>query len=105
MFCFRIQKAVDYGQPWRRGNNAENLTYTDWEKDNYFKAIQQLVGSQRNVGLEYDHCHLQNFKKFKMALPDAKFTDIGVPTMKLRMVKSDDEIDVIKNGKIRNALP
>ena len=92
-------QGVDYGQPWRRGINAENVTYTDWEKDNYFKAITKLVDSHKNVGLEYDHCHLQNFEKFKMALPAANFTDIGIPAMNLRMVKSNEEIDVIKIGK------
>ena len=51
------------------------------------------------MALEYDHCNLQNFDKFKMALPNANFTDIGVPTMKLRMVKSKEEIEVVRNGE------
>ena len=100
LFFIYNNLGIDYGQPWRRGNNADNVTYTDWERDNFFKAVQQLVGSNKNVALEYDHCNLQNFDKFKKALPNANFTDIGVPTMKLRMVKSKEEIDVIKNGEI-----
>jgi len=93
-----ISAGIDYGQPWRRGNNAESVTYTDWERDNFFKAVKELVGNNQNVGLEYDHCHLQYFEKFQKALPEAKFADIGLPTMKLRMVKSPEEIAVIRNG-------
>ena len=38
-------------------------------------------------------------EKFKKALPDATFSDIGEPTMKLRMIKSAEEIAVIKQGE------
>ena len=42
---------------------------------------------------------MQNLDKFKKALPNVNFTDIGVPTMKLRMVKSKEEIEVVRNGE------
>ena len=48
-----ITANIDGGQPWRRGF-GENVIFTDWEKDNYFKAIQQEVTNSGRVGIEYD---------------------------------------------------
>ena len=36
-----VTAAIDGGQPWRR-THGDNITYTDWRKDNYFLAVQQL---------------------------------------------------------------
>lgn len=40
VFCFL--EGIDYGQPWRR-TFGDNITYTDWQKDNYFYAVKKLV--------------------------------------------------------------
>ena len=37
-----VSANIDAGQPGRRCY-GENLIYTDWERDNYFKAIISLV--------------------------------------------------------------
>ena len=37
-----ISANIDGGQPWRR-TFGENLVYTDWQKDSYFCALQQLI--------------------------------------------------------------
>ena len=37
-----IAAAIDGGQPWRR-TFGDNVTYTDWRKDNYFHAVKQLA--------------------------------------------------------------
>ena len=37
-----ISANIDGGQPWRRGF-GDNIVYTDWNKDNYFKAIKILI--------------------------------------------------------------
>lgn len=58
-----------------------------------------MIGDRKRIGLEFDHVTLQNMDKFKVALPDASFADVGVTTMKLRLIKSDEEISLIKNGK------
>lgn len=92
-----VSAKIDYGQPWRK-THGNNITYTDWQRDNYFKGVQQLVGARKRVGLEYDHINLVNFEKFKNALPNTNLIDISEETMKLRMTKSQEEIEVIKNG-------
>ena len=92
-----ITANIDGGQPWRRGF-GENVIFTDWEKDNYFKAVQQEVPNSGRVGIEYDHINLENLKKLQDALSDAELVDISKMTMWQRMVKSAEEIELIRNG-------
>jgi len=92
-----ITANIDGGQPWRRGF-GENVIFTDWEKDNYFKAVQQEVTNSGRVGIEYDHINLENLKKLQDALSDAELVDISKLTMRQRMVKSAEEIELIRNG-------
>ena len=88
---------IDYGQPWRR-TYGDNITYTDWQRDNYFKALQMLAGESKNIGIEYDHVNLQNLAKLQNAFPKANLIDVGEPTMRMRMKKSKEEQAVIRNG-------
>ena len=92
-----ITANIDGGQPWRRGF-GENVIFTDWEKDNYFKAVQQEVTNSGRVGIEYDHINLENLKKLQDVLPNAELVDISKMTMRQRMVKSAEEIELIRNG-------
>ena len=92
-----ITANIDGGQPWRRGF-GENVIFTDWEKDNYFKAVQQEVTNSGRVGIEYDHINLENLKKLQDALSEAELVDISKMTMRQRMVKSAEEIELIRNG-------
>ena len=92
-----ITANIDGGQPWRRGF-GENVIFTDWEKDNYFKAVQQEVPNSGRVGIEYDHVNLENLKKLQDALSEAELVDISKMTMRQRMVKSAEEIELIRNG-------
>ena len=89
---------IDGGQPYRRNQLGDNVVYTDWQKDNFYYAVKQLIKDGGKVGVEFDHMPLQNLEKMKAILPSAEFTDIGVPTMKMRMIKSAEEIEVIKQG-------
>lgn len=92
-----VSAGIDYGQPWRR-TFGENIVYTDWKRDNYYHAVQQQVGDAKTVGLEFDWVHLDSHRKFSDALPYAKFVDVSQPTMKMRMIKSPEEIELIKQG-------
>ena len=93
-----ITANIDGGQPYRRNQLGDNVIYTDWQKDNFFHAVKQLIKDGGRVGIEHDHMPLQNLQKMKDALPGAEFVDIGVPTMKMRMIKSEEEIALIKQG-------
>ena len=93
-----VSANIDGGQPYRRNQLGDNVVYTDWQKDNFFHAVKQLIKDGGKVGVEFDHMSLQNLDKMKAILPSATFADIGVPTMKMRMIKSAEEIALIKHG-------
>ena len=88
---------IDYGQPWRRGY-GDTVTYTDWQRDNYFRAVQQRVGTAKRVGVEFDHMNLDAHRKLGDALPGAELVDVGQATMRMRMFKTEEELAVIRNG-------
>ncbi len=84
-------------QPWRRGR-GDNIVYTDWQRDNYFKAIKKLVPDNGKVGIEFDHVNLDNQQKLQAVLPSVELVDISKSCMRLRMIKSAEEIALIKQG-------
>ena len=92
-----ITANIDGGQPWRRGF-GDNIIFTDWERDNYFRAANQEMQGKVRIGVEYDHINLENLNKLKAALPDAEIVDISKMTMRQRMIKSAEEIELIRNG-------
>jgi len=92
-----VSANIDGGQPWRR-SFGDNLVYTDWQRDNHYRALQQLAPAKGRIGIEEDHLSLERLKKLQAALPEAAFADIAGPAMAQRMVKSQEEITVIQNG-------
>lgn len=91
-----ISANIDGGQPWRRTRGHENIVYTDWQRGNFFRAIQSLVKDGDTVGIEFDAVSLDNKAALKKALPNSRFVDISAPVMTARMIKSDEEIGHIK---------
>lgn len=87
-----ITAGIDGGQPWRRTFGGRNVTYTDWQKDNYFHAIRQLTGGVKRLGIEYDHITIDTLALLKSEFPQMEFVDIAAPAMRLRMIKSGEEI-------------
>ena len=49
-----ISAGIDAGQPWRRCY-GDNLTYTDWQRDNFWRAVQSVTGTGRHCGYVGDH--------------------------------------------------
>lgn len=92
-----VSAGIDAGQPWRR-TFGDNITYTDWQRDNYFHALQQTLPGVKRVGIELDHVNVEFQKLLQDAFPNVEFVDIGAPTMWLRTIKSAEEIVLIKEG-------
>ena len=92
-----ISANIDAGQPFRR-TYGENLVYTDWERDNYIKAVKQLLGKSKKIGLEFDHINLNLIQKIKDSFSESDVEDISQDCMKLRMIKSSEEIAIIREG-------
>jgi len=93
-----ISANIDGGQPRRQTFGHDNLVYTDWHQDNFFHAVQQLLTKTTTVGIEFDHVTVQNRTKLEDALPGVTFVDLGEATMGMRMVKSDEELALIREG-------
>ena len=95
-----ISANIDASQPWRH-SFCENIIYTDWKRDNFLKAIVSIIGRDeppKNIGIENDHVTLEMKEKFKSLFSSSKFSDVSKDLMKLRMIKSSEEINIIKNG-------
>jgi creatinase len=87
-----VSANIDGGQPWRRGHADRNIVYTDWQRDNYVRAVQELVRDGASVGVEMDEVGIRTLEKFKAALPQCRFSDVAEGAMRLRMIKSAEEI-------------
>jgi len=87
-----ISAGIDGGQPWRRTFGGRNVTYTDSQKDNYFHAIRSLTGGVKCLGIEFDHIKIDTLNLLKFAFPSMECVDIGVAAIRLRMIKSPEEI-------------
>ena len=92
-----ISANIDAGQPWRR-TFGENVVFTDWRRDNYVRAVQSLVPADGRLGVEHDHINVALLGKVGAALPGTEVVDVSADCMRLRMLKSDEEIAVITHG-------
>ena len=92
-----ISAGIDAGQPWRRCY-SDNITYTDWTRDNYWRAIESVTGSGQRIAYERDHMTLLQLDKLKHFLKPADIIDVSDLTMQQRMHKSPAEIELIKHG-------
>ena len=92
-----ITPAIDGGQPWRR-SYGDNLTYTDWHRDNYFQALKDRLGSVKKLGIEFDHVNLDLKKLIEEAFPDVELHDVSEAAMRQRTVKSPEEHNLIREG-------
>ena len=92
-----ISAGIDAGQPWRRCY-SDNITYTDWTRDNYWRAIESVTGSGQRIAYERDHMTLLQLDKLNHYLKPADIIDVSDLTMQQRMHKSLAEIELIKHG-------
>ena len=95
-----ISANIDASQPWRR-SHCDNVIFTDWKRDNFLKAIVSVIGRDeppKNIGIENDHVTLEVKKKLTYIFTFSVFSDVSKKLMKLRMIKSNEEIEIIKNG-------
>lgn len=95
--CVTISAGIDAGQPWRR-SVGDNITYTDWARDNYWRAVRSVTGEGRVIGYEADHLTLLQSAKLDSFLAPSARVDIAPATMQQRMRKSEAEITLIRAG-------
>ncbi len=92
---------IDAGMPWRR-SYGENIVYTDWRRDNFqfgvTEALRQRGITPRRLGIEFDTVSLDVHAKLQAAFDGAELIDVAQDSMRQRMLKSAEEIEVIKHS-------
>ena len=92
-----ISAGIDAAQPWRRAH-GDAITYTDWQRDNYWRAVRAVTGTGAVIGVEADHLTLAQKARLEAFLAPAETRDIAPATMLRRMHKSLAEIALIRAG-------
>jgi len=92
-----ISAGIDAAQPWRHCY-GDNITYTDWQRHNYWRAILSVTGTNKVIGIEEDHLTIAQLSCLEAFLAPARLVDMAPATMQQRMRKSAAEIDLIRAG-------
>ncbi|MBC6443752.1 MAG: M24 family metallopeptidase [Rhodobacteraceae bacterium] len=92
-----ISAGIDAAQPWRR-SHGDNITYTDWRRNNYWRAIRSVTGRGQTIGYEADHLSLAQMALLTGFLQPAATCDMAPSAMRQRMRKSPAELDLIRAG-------
>ena len=92
-----ISAGIDAAQPWRR-SHGDNITYTDWQRNNYWRAIESVTGTGKVIGYEGDHISLAQKALLDEFLKPSESRDIAPMTMVQRMHKSPAELELIRHG-------
>jgi len=90
-----ISAGIDAAQPWRR-SHADNITYTDWQRNNYWRAVCSVTGTGKTIGYEADHLTLTQSALLESFLSPKSIVDVAPSTMRQRMHKSSAEIALIR---------
>jgi creatinase len=95
--AFTISAGIDGGQPARR-SATENIIYSDWKRDNFWRAVKSCLGNSKALGIERDHLTIIQQSKMIEFLDPIKVDDIAPASMQQRMIKSNAELDIIREG-------
>lgn len=92
---------IDAGMPWRT-SYGDNIVYTDWKRDNFYYGLQEALRragvSANRIGVEDDTVPVLTRQRIQEAFPNAELRDVSQAAMRQRMIKSAEEIEVIKQG-------
>jgi creatinase len=92
---------IDAGMPWRR-SYGENIVYTDWRRDNFQHGVHEALRRRgitpKRLGVEFDTLSLDVHAKLQAAFDGTALVDVAQDAMRQRMIKSAEEIEVIKHG-------
>ena len=92
-----LSAGIDAAQPWRR-SHGDNITYTDWQRNNYWRAILSVTGAGKVIGFEGDHLSIAQKALLDSFLAPKGCIDVAPATMRQRMYKSPAELALIRAG-------
>jgi len=91
-----ISAGIDAAQPWRR-SHGDNITYTDWQRNNYWRAVLSVTGQGKTIGYEADHLTRAQSDLMEHFLAPKEMQDVAPMTMRQRMHKSAAEVALIRS--------
>ena len=92
-----VSALIDGAQPARR-SAFEAIAYTDWQRDSFERTVADLTGGARRVGIEGDHLTLALRDRLAGALGTIELVGLAPALAAHRMVKSEAEIALIREG-------
>lgn len=91
---------IDGGMPWRR-THGNNVVYTDWQRDNHLFGVAQVLErdgiTSGRLGVEDDHLNTA-LRREIADTTTMDLIDVSGRIMRQRMIKSPEEIELIKHG-------
>src|SRR5699024_7861268 len=81
---------------------GDNIVYTDWRRDNFYYGLQEALKRQgitaKRIGVEDDTLPVMQRQAIQDTFPAAQLSDVSQAAMRQRMIKSAEEVEVIKHG-------
>lgn len=95
--CVTVCPAIEAGRPSRRCY-GDTLIYTDWERSDFHRAVRSIAGIGRIVGYEADQLSVVQAQALRHHLHPTGLIDVSVDTVRQRMILSDAERVLIRDG-------
>ena len=95
--CITVSANIDGGQPWRR-SIGDNVVYTDWRRDNFWRAVRAQLQMASRLGVEGDHLTVTLMERLRAFLGRPELVDIAPLSMRQRLIKSSEERSLIREG-------
>lgn len=96
-----VTASIDAGTPWRR-SYGEDIVHTDLRRRGFQPELRTALGRRgvrpRRLGVECDTLSVDDYSGLQAAFEGAQLVDVAPATRRQRMVKSAEEIEVIREG-------
>jgi creatinase len=99
-----VAPLIEYDRPKNMGWFKDVRIYPDTASstDGTVRSVMEILSdngiAQGKIGIEEDHMTLKLLTALQRALPRFEFVDIGDAMMRQRVVKSDEEVTLIRQG-------
>ena len=86
------------------------MTYTDWKRDNFFRALQALIGEEskgKRVAFEYDVLTVEHLNKLRKFMPNIEMVGLvdlfvfSIAFIFSSPCSSRTNVDLMKNKRIK----
>ncbi|NIQ37177.1 MAG: M24 family metallopeptidase [Proteobacteria bacterium] len=99
-----VAPLIEYDRPKNMGRFKDVRIYPDTASstDGTVRSVMEVLSdngiTRGKIGIEEDHMTLKLLTALRRTLPQFEFVDIGDAMMRQRLVKSDEEVALIRQG-------